>query len=69
MYVSDPSVGEPVLLLTVDVEAPAFFRFRHYHNLAKTEEKLKKFITAFRHCRFLTCQQYLENVIQDECSR
>ncbi len=49
-------------------EAPGFFRFRHYHNLARTEEKLKKFITAFRNCRFLTCGQYLDNVTQDEYS-
>lgn len=42
-------------------QASRWFKFRHYVYLNKTESKLKSFITAFKHCNFVTCSQYLEN--------
>ncbi len=50
-------------------EAPAFFRFRHYHNLNKAHEKLGKLIFALRYGRFLTCRRYLEEVDQNGPAR
>jgi len=41
--------------------SPRFFKFRHYTNLDKTASKLSLFIEAFKECRFVTCNQYLEN--------
>lgn len=34
-------------------------KFRHYVNLHKTEEKLKKLIESFSNLRFLTCSEYI----------
>ena len=41
---------------------PKFYRFRHYFNLKKTEQKLIKFLNHYRHYRFVTCSEYLENL-------
>jgi polysaccharide deacetylase family protein (PEP-CTERM system associated) len=42
--------------------APAFFKFRHYVNLHKSESKMIDFINAFKAYDFITCNQYLDNV-------
>jgi polysaccharide deacetylase family protein (PEP-CTERM system associated) len=34
-------------------------RFKHYSNLAQTEDKLKKMIGKFGDCRFVSCREYL----------
>lgn len=39
-----------------------FSRFRHYVNLAKAAEKLKRLMTEFAECRFLACRQYLDTL-------
>lgn len=39
------------------------YRFRHYANLAKTERRLRRLIENFRQCRFMTCNEYLRNVV------
>lgn len=44
-------------------DAPIFYKFRHYTNLSKTHRKLSKLIVSFAHCNFLTCSQYLDEVI------
>jgi len=44
-------------------EASTFYRFRHYVNLRKTHSKLSKFIRNFKQHRFITCHQYLEEII------
>lgn len=36
--------------------------WRHYLNLNKTYIRLKKMITRFRHCDFITCSQYLSEI-------
>ncbi|MBC7359377.1 MAG: DUF3473 domain-containing protein [Desulfacinum sp.] len=38
-------------------------RFRHYVNLQKTEEKLENLARTLEPCRFLSCSDYLENVL------
>ncbi|SHG03251.1 polysaccharide deacetylase family protein, PEP-CTERM locus subfamily [Desulfacinum infernum DSM 9756] len=38
-------------------------RFRHYVNLEKTEKKLENFAGTLEPCRFLSCSDYLENVL------
>ncbi|MCB2141187.1 DUF3473 domain-containing protein, partial [bacterium] len=43
-------------------QASAFFKFRHYVNLRKTEGKLKRMIRRFKDCRFISCKSYLDNV-------
>jgi polysaccharide deacetylase family protein (PEP-CTERM system associated) len=35
------------------------YGFRHYVNLDKTETKLKKLISSFGYCRFVSCSEYL----------
>jgi polysaccharide deacetylase family protein (PEP-CTERM system associated) len=35
-------------------------RFKHYTNLWKTEDKLRKMIDIFSDCRFIGCRQYIE---------
>lgn len=49
-------------------EASVLSKFRHYFNLEKTDEKMKKFISHFQRCRFQTCRQYLEKITQNEHS-
>ena len=44
-------------------QASTFFKFRHYINLHKTEDKLKKMIRKFGYCRFSTCKAYLASAI------
>jgi polysaccharide deacetylase family protein (PEP-CTERM system associated) len=34
--------------------------WRHYINLKKTSNRLKKLIYSFRNCEYLTCRQYLQ---------
>jgi polysaccharide deacetylase family protein (PEP-CTERM system associated) len=36
-------------------------RFRHYVNLRSNLSKLKRLMTAFSDCRFLTCEEYLRD--------
>lgn len=40
---------------------PFSFKFRHYHNLGKSYNRLKKFISYFRNCKFVSCSQYINN--------
>jgi len=44
-------------------DASLGYKFRHYTNLYKTETRLRNLIESFRHCRFVTCSQYLEETI------
>ena len=41
-------------------QASPGFKFRHYINLDKTENKLHKVIDVFADCNFVTCRNYLE---------
>jgi hypothetical protein len=43
-------------------DAPRFFRFRHYVNLGKTEQRLIAMLRCFEDCRFLTCNEYLREI-------
>ncbi len=43
-------------------QASSFYKFRHYINLSKTHIKLSKLIENFKHCNFITCSQYLNEV-------
>ncbi|MBU1057113.1 MAG: DUF3473 domain-containing protein [Proteobacteria bacterium] len=43
-------------------EAKTFFRFRHYVNLSRTKNKLKKFISTNTEHSFLTCRDFIEKV-------
>jgi polysaccharide deacetylase family protein (PEP-CTERM system associated) len=47
-------------------EASMFYRFRHYVNLKKTDSKLAKFMESFNEYRFITCRQYLEQMVTDK---
>jgi len=38
------------------------YKFRHYVNLKNTKTKLIKLIKKFEHCRFITCNQYLQEL-------
>jgi polysaccharide deacetylase family protein (PEP-CTERM system associated) len=40
-------------------EVSRSFRFRHYVNLGKTEQKLRSLVDAFSECQFLACRDYL----------
>ena len=44
-------------------EASLNFKLRHYSNLSKTYDRLKKLIRAFSQCRFSTCNQYLADLV------
>ena len=44
-------------------EASAFYKFRHYVNLKKTHSKLIKFFETFNKYPFITCRQYLEEMV------
>jgi polysaccharide deacetylase family protein (PEP-CTERM system associated) len=48
-------------------QASSFYKFRHYINLNKTYSKLAKLIGSFRHHRFLTCKQYLDELYCNAC--
>jgi polysaccharide deacetylase family protein (PEP-CTERM system associated) len=41
-------------------KASRFNKLRHYFNLKTTYDKLKKLLTDFEGCQFLSCSQYLE---------
>ena len=43
----------------------AFFnlRFRHYSNLSKTHDRLKGLINKFKNCAFVTCREYLSEML------
>ncbi len=43
-------------------EASRIYKFRHYVNLDKTRSRLSIFLDTFKHCRFPTCHQYLQQV-------
>jgi polysaccharide deacetylase family protein (PEP-CTERM system associated) len=43
-------------------EAAKSYKFRHYTNLYKTHSKLAKLLNSFKHCRFITCRHYLEQI-------
>lgn len=42
--------------------APAMLKFRHYVNLASTEQKIRRMLHDFRDCRFVTCREYLDSL-------
>jgi polysaccharide deacetylase family protein (PEP-CTERM system associated) len=44
-------------------EASTNFKFRHYNNLAKTYSRLKDLIENFNSCNFITCNQYLDELV------
>ena len=46
-------------------QASRGFKFRHYTNLNKTENKLKQIIYSFSGCEFVTCRRYID-VIKDK---
>ncbi len=50
-------------------EASLSFRFRHYNNLSSTHSKLNNLMSAFRHCCFMTCKQYLDLTIDSKLSK
>lgn len=43
-------------------QASRWFKFRHYVNLEKTENKIKTLIDDFSHCRFITCSDYISQL-------
>ena len=44
-------------------QASRGFKFRHYINIDKTENKLKRMICAFPDSYFITCKNYLDTLI------
>jgi len=38
---------------------PAFYRFRHYVNLGRTQHKVSALFGSLKGCRFVTCRDYL----------
>lgn len=38
-------------------------KFKQYTNLTKTYPRLKNLIESHKHCRFITCKQYLDEII------
>ena len=47
------------------VEANSFNKFKHYTNIRKSGDKLKKLIKSFNNCKFTTCSEYLKSLRQD----
>jgi polysaccharide deacetylase family protein (PEP-CTERM system associated) len=45
-------------------KASSFYKLRHYANLSKTHSKLSKFLEVFNHCRFITCQRYVQEMME-----
>ena len=45
--------------------APALLKFRHYVNLASTASKIKRMLSDFKDCRFVTCGEYVEAVARE----
>jgi hypothetical protein len=44
-------------------EVSISYKFRQYTNLTKTYPRLKNLIEIHRHCCFITCSQYLDEII------
>ncbi|MBN1847925.1 MAG: DUF3473 domain-containing protein [Deltaproteobacteria bacterium] len=44
-------------------KAPLFYQFRHYSNLNKTHKKLLNFMTSFKRHQFITCKQYITQLM------
>jgi len=53
----------------IDTEQPKVrkasyqYKFRHYLNLNKTASRLSKLVDTFHQSRFITCRQYLEEIL------
>jgi hypothetical protein len=53
----------------IDTEQPKVrkasyqYKFRHYLNLNKTASRLSKLFDTFHQSRFITCRQYLEEIL------
>ena len=45
--------------------ASKFHRFRHYVNLCKTHSKFSEFLGEVKECQFLSCQDYIEQIVVD----
>jgi polysaccharide deacetylase family protein (PEP-CTERM system associated) len=45
-------------------QASSFYKFLHYINLRKTHKRLSKLIENFAHCNFITCNQYIDEVVK-----
>ncbi|MBU1340618.1 MAG: DUF3473 domain-containing protein [Proteobacteria bacterium] len=43
-------------------QASKGFRFRHYINLHKTENKLRALLDSFSNCNFVTCMDYINSI-------
>lgn len=50
-------------------KAKLLFRLRHYLNIKRTENKLKKFIANNVENHFLSCKDYIENQKNDQHSK
>ena len=48
------------------LNASRAYRFRHYLNLRRSLERLRMLIEAFRDIRFVTCHQYIREMMRDE---
>ncbi len=46
-------------------DAKTSYRFRHYINLSRTKNKLKKFIAGNAGHKFLTCREFIKNRFHD----
>ena len=46
-------------------EASVFYKFRHYYNLSKTYSKLSQLIESFEQCSFITCRQYVGEMVTE----
>lgn len=49
--------GQPIIR-----EASRINRLKHYTNLAKTSQRLADLIARFSYCRFLACQNYIDEI-------
>jgi peptidoglycan-N-acetylglucosamine deacetylase len=43
-------------------QASLFYKYRHYINIKKTEQKLKDLITDLDQCSFVNCTRYIEEI-------
>ncbi len=50
------------------VQASAFNKLKHYTNIRKTGDKLKKLINSLNHCTFITCSEYLKQLRSQEAA-
>jgi len=44
-------------------KASVGFKFRHYRNIGKTYSRLRDLIANFNSCNFITCNQYLDELV------